>query len=1114
MTPHPRFPRPVLAVIALLLAALILSGSISSAQAAPDDPPGMPVTAKVGSTVRVFLNDGSSFPVTVVRPGIAVFSGIRPASTIFIPDGDDAFQRHMGTVLDEIDRTPYGKRLLDAFADLHPQPDPTGTAPQFEFKDAVGQPYDINVVIYRGDVDFDGLKEAYRSFPMSFARSVDGNGSVGFVQASPDVLVRVVNGAGGNQWLSPDVAVFHELLHTAHALAGSTADGTTTFTAYDPTAKKFIDATVANEELETHGGAKGLMAVNGEGPDGPNGRLVAKASPYAEASIAAAVKRVGETTGDELAQAQRILAARTAVSDITEVGYSSARDLVIRLQYFDTTPLGKYPNYRLANPDDLGAYFDALRADRLVGAAPQRAGVQLNELSDPSAAACGGGSGVVSCDIAFRDPTDDEAARASSYDESVQAHGEPLVEPAAEGVIGELTPSELADFAASRVASDTGFTGDLAEAYRSGKVFVPTGEATASRLAEGWRFANSAAVGVNVVLWIKGLVEAFESDSSDLDRSTVALAMVPAVGQILGILDGLEHKDPASVVSNVTALLSFALDFVGQPELALVFGVVSFVTAIVDTFLSMDANDPRYQSYASWNIESRRDGVWKSQVAKGLLEKTIPALVKAAGAAFDQAQHQVLYAGLLAEASIDQSVARAGVADRNAAVAQKARVRAATQTSLEALRTGFVSGSQGVEAAIRTAVAKLNGGDGFGDFTHAYLQQVERPDYILAMRTGCQNGDSQTDDIPDEAQVLGCAARDPYYADHFDNVVEPGIHATSAPGGLAAQTYVDAVDSEIAKEGVFKELTVTDTDPALVAGGAEAPIASELSGVCLSDRGAGSQATTVQPGSCSANGWTVNPDHTITSAAHLCLDAAGQATSPGTPVTTWRCNGQANQRWTLHGNGTITGDQSGLCLDIRWGVRDAGAPVELWGCNGQANQRWSYQAAPYAYSTINSTVAGGKALTATDGGGIVLTPADGNAAADQQWTFVTGDSSSQPWGLLRNGYDDTCLAATSATTLHEAACDPTDNSQQWQLQPSAGDFPGSADGGSLIASFQYDDHCIDAPDRPDQSGPAVLGACSRANPQWRITPNLANVPGEHAHATVPAPTGPSGNGAE
>ena len=927
------------------------------------------------------------------------------------------------------------------------------------------------------------------------------------------------------------------------------------------------------EEARTHGGLRGLLDANG-GSLNPDGSYTIKANPLAVNSIEEAAKAAaaaeaavhlpGGDTADARAlaqQAEDTLRARQAVADLNETRFATERGELVRPNYNDLPGTPPRENWRLEDGDELDKFVEALNRNPVgVQENPESSGVGMYReprggfVCAKSKASCGDvgddkakydsdeeyekldpstrepseyqAKFTEEVDPDVTDPTWDDFAEA--WERMVQEHGAPTVEPAAEAVIPELSPTELSIYARVRVTDEaarqraldsitdpviktqfdhaTGFTGDLAESYRTGKVFVPTGASSASKLAEGWRFANEASLGVGVILWIKGVVETFQSDSTDLDKSTAALALVPGVGQILGIHDGLEHKDPAFVVSNVTALLSFALDLVGQPELALVLGVVSFVTAIVDTFLNMDPNDPRYQSYASWNIESRRDAAWKSEVAKGLLEKTIPALVTAANSAFDRAQHEILYAGDLMQASIDAGVANAGVADRNAGVAQKAKIRAATQQSLDALRTGFVSGSQGVEAAIRNAVSKLNGGDGFAEFTHGYLQQVERPDYVLAMYTGCRNGDSQTDDIPDEAQMLGCDARKPYYGDHFDSTVEPGIQAATSPGGLVAQTYVDAVDTEITKQGAFVELPVADTDPSLSTAAIAAPIASELSGVCLSDRGAGYQVTTVAIASCAANGWSVRPDHTITTAGGRCLDAAGQGTSAGTAITTWQCNGQANQRWTIHGDGTITGDQSGRCLDIRAGARDPGSQIELWDCNGQANQRWSYQAAPYAYSTIDSTMAGGRTLTAAADGSIVLTALGAPDGADQQWTFVSKDTSRQPWGLLRNAYDDTCLEASSQSTLRLAKCDPTNNAQQWQLQPTTTAFPDHANGGSLIVSFAYDDHCVNAPATPDQSGPAVLGTCSATNPQWRVTPNLTSTAGPHVQVSVSDPT--------
>jgi hypothetical protein len=74
-----------------------------------------------------------------------------------------------------------------------------------------------------------------------------------------------------------------------------------------------------------------------------------------------------------------------------------------------------------------------------------------------------------------------------------------------------------------------------------------------------------------------------------------------------------------------------------------------------------------------------------------------------------------------------------------------------------------------------------------------------------------------------------------------------------------------------------------------------------------------------------------------------CFDANAKGTSPGTKVIIWSCNGQQNQQWTVHADGTITGNQSGLCLDATGAGTANGTPLELWTCNGGSNQKWTRQ---------------------------------------------------------------------------------------------------------------------------------------------------------------------------
>ena len=74
-----------------------------------------------------------------------------------------------------------------------------------------------------------------------------------------------------------------------------------------------------------------------------------------------------------------------------------------------------------------------------------------------------------------------------------------------------------------------------------------------------------------------------------------------------------------------------------------------------------------------------------------------------------------------------------------------------------------------------------------------------------------------------------------------------------------------------------------------------------------------------------------------------CLDVPGGATAAGTRVEIWTCNGGTNQQWNLNSNGTVVGRGSGLCLDVTGAGTANGTAVEIWTCNGGTNQKWTRQ---------------------------------------------------------------------------------------------------------------------------------------------------------------------------
>jgi lysophospholipase L1-like esterase len=111
------------------------------------------------------------------------------------------------------------------------------------------------------------------------------------------------------------------------------------------------------------------------------------------------------------------------------------------------------------------------------------------------------------------------------------------------------------------------------------------------------------------------------------------------------------------------------------------------------------------------------------------------------------------------------------------------------------------------------------------------------------------------------------------------------------------------------------------------------------------------------PGKATTDGtevwlWTCNggPNQswTYTSARQLvvygtkCLEAADWRTDDGTPVRIWGCHSGANQQWNINADGTITNALSGLCLDAHLEGTADRTKLILWPCRGQANQQWRF----------------------------------------------------------------------------------------------------------------------------------------------------------------------------
>jgi lysophospholipase L1-like esterase len=155
-----------------------------------------------------------------------------------------------------------------------------------------------------------------------------------------------------------------------------------------------------------------------------------------------------------------------------------------------------------------------------------------------------------------------------------------------------------------------------------------------------------------------------------------------------------------------------------------------------------------------------------------------------------------------------------------------------------------------------------------------------------------------------------------------------GVHPTATGYDKMAATWYAALRSVPG--------SLTNTGKQVV--GTQSGRCADVSGIATTN------GTAVQLWDCNGQtnqSWTNTASRQLTVYGTKCLDASGQGTANGTPVIIWDCNGQANQQWNVNTNGTITGAQSGLCLDTTGRGTANGTKLVLWACDGRSSQQWT-----------------------------------------------------------------------------------------------------------------------------------------------------------------------------
>ncbi|MDH2394097.1 hypothetical protein QCN29_36265 [Streptomyces sp. HNM0663] len=853
------------------------------------------------------LPTGESTGVAVY-PGDPVYDGggkIRtrynwPARTASGKDAQDFLNRAWGQ-LDEIASNPEGVRMLKAMGEAYPLPLPNN-APGYDNRFYnVGSPNDpspVKTVITRAPPG--GHWETHyhawgaRTDGVSLGGSWAGEGvgaGYSFITV-PEYVDGHYTSKGKLFAMRPATTLFHELVHSLRKVVGfnplenSSNPVRVKERVPDPT-KGWLDESgwlieTNAEELITHGSKSGLRDTFGA-KKWTQGFAV-KADPYAARSVQIATGIAAKNPGDQLIQ--RTLQVRVGLS----------KNPVSETSFVKASPISQPHRPTYGVPQNLPNVRFELRSGaswHTVSQAdftdPERSASLVKQQSPaPVAGAACGGVPFSGCFYSVRKPTAKEA-RATEEFHAAEEEGKVFQVPAESEVVSGLSAEEIpvyaraavrsaeTTYAAAKAAgsdlSDIGFTSDLAKSWKNPtKTFVPFGGATSAEglapartskvLTEGWGAFNEALTPAMAALWINSIAEAFSQDATDLTKAAVVLAPVPVVGQLVGIADSVERRDALSGVVNALALLATVSEMAGQPELAMLFGVVALVTTVVAQIVDWATG----KSEQAKEIDARNQA-WHDVMKKNVIEKSIPELLSTAQKAFDHAQRQVLFGTHITMETVTANAAKTGHSTAIAAArTANARIMADAEASVGSLRSGFVNG---VHQAVSALFDSLNKGTGSEKFTRAYMDNAVWPqwssDHIFNY---CRGRDPN-------ATQNSCPHPEKYIpqmrADFEKNHVKPVMadkpkNSFTASDVKAAQ---DAVDTRVREGKMFTPMPITDSTPIPPAGFIAC---ADDGGTCRGIKGrigqvafgaAGSYVTAPLPSggiACKASSFPVNPN--------------------------------------------------------------------------------------------------------------------------------------------------------------------------------------------------------------------------------------------------------------
>ncbi|MET8996233.1 ricin-type beta-trefoil lectin domain protein [Amycolatopsis sp. NPDC004169] len=169
------------------------------------------------------------------------------------------------------------------------------------------------------------------------------------------------------------------------------------------------------------------------------------------------------------------------------------------------------------------------------------------------------------------------------------------------------------------------------------------------------------------------------------------------------------------------------------------------------------------------------------------------------------------------------------------------------------------------------------------------------------------------------------------------------LESFAAANGVAELSFWELQDYDratgYAYSRIFNAITGGTTTPPPSSGGT----ITGYGGKCVDVAGAATtNGTTVDLYTCNgtnAQQWTASTG--TLRALGKCLDVAAAGTANGSRVQLYDCNGTGAQQWTRSGT-QLLNPASGKCLDATGPSSADGTPLQIWTCTGAANQSWTF----------------------------------------------------------------------------------------------------------------------------------------------------------------------------